>query len=53
MKLLLTSAGISNNSIRKALIQLLGKPIEDSNALSLDAFTVDQRNFGFVVYACG
>lgn len=33
MKLLLTSAGISNSSIRKALIELLGKPIEASNAL--------------------
>ncbi len=33
MKLLLTSAGISNTSIRKALIDLLGKPIEESKAL--------------------
>jgi dipeptidase E len=33
MKLLLTSAGISNTSIRNALVSLLGKPIEDSNAL--------------------
>jgi dipeptidase E len=33
MKLLLTSAGISNNSIRKALVDLLGKPIEKSTAL--------------------
>ncbi|WP_153797446.1 Type 1 glutamine amidotransferase-like domain-containing protein [Foetidibacter luteolus] len=33
MKLLLTSAGISNKSIRKALIELLGKPIEESKAL--------------------
>ncbi|HMG83361.1 MAG TPA: Type 1 glutamine amidotransferase-like domain-containing protein [Ferruginibacter sp.] len=33
MKLLLTSAGISNTSIRNALVDLLGKPIEDSNAL--------------------
>lgn len=33
MKLLLTSAGISNASIRNALIDLLGKPIEESNAL--------------------
>lgn len=33
MKLLLTSAGISNNSIRKALVDLLGKPIEESSAL--------------------
>ena len=33
MKLLLTSAGINNKSIRKALVDLLGKPIEESNAL--------------------
>jgi dipeptidase E len=33
MKLLLTSAGISNISIRKALVDLLGKPIEESKAL--------------------
>ena len=33
MKLLLTSAGISNKSIRNALIELLGKPIEESKAL--------------------
>ncbi|MEP6675573.1 MAG: Type 1 glutamine amidotransferase-like domain-containing protein [Ferruginibacter sp.] len=33
MKLLLTSAGISNKSIRKVLVELLGKPIEESKAL--------------------
>jgi len=33
MKLLLTSSGISNPSIQNALIGLLGKPIEESNAL--------------------
>ena len=33
MKLLLTSAGISNLSIRSALVDLLGKPIEESKAL--------------------
>lgn len=33
MKLLLTSAGISNPSIRNALVDLLGKPIAESNAL--------------------
>ena len=33
MKLLLTSAGISNKSIRNALADLLGKPIEESKAL--------------------
>ena len=33
MKLLLTSAGISNASIRNALVDLLGKPIDESSAL--------------------
>ncbi|HZT96820.1 MAG TPA: Type 1 glutamine amidotransferase-like domain-containing protein [Chloroflexota bacterium] len=33
MKLLLTSAGIRNPCIRDALVDLLGKPIADSNAL--------------------
>jgi dipeptidase E len=33
MKLLLTSAGISNASIQNALVDLLGKPIAESNAL--------------------
>ena len=35
MKLLLTSGGITNTSIREALIDLLGKPIEESNALCI------------------
>ena len=35
MKLLLTSAGIKNASIRDALVELLGKPIADSNALCI------------------
>jgi dipeptidase E len=33
MKLLLTSAGISNESIRNALVDLLGKPISEATAL--------------------
>ncbi|WP_448703010.1 Type 1 glutamine amidotransferase-like domain-containing protein [Mucilaginibacter sp. AW1-3] len=33
MKLLLTSGGISNASIRNALVYLLDKPIEEANAL--------------------
>jgi dipeptidase E len=33
MKFLLTSSGISNNSIRNALVDLLGKPIAESSAL--------------------
>jgi dipeptidase E len=35
MKLLLTSAGVKNTSIRGALVDLLGKPIADSNALCI------------------
>lgn len=35
MKLLLTSAGIKNTSIHDALIDLLGKPIAESNALCI------------------
>ena len=35
MNLLLTSAGIQNESIHNALVDLLGKPIADSNALCI------------------
>jgi len=35
MKLLLTSAGINNSSIRAALVDLLGKPIAESSALCI------------------
>ncbi len=35
MKLLLTSAGIKNDSIRNALLNLLGKPIAESSALCI------------------
>jgi dipeptidase E len=35
MKLLLTSGGIKNVSIRHALVELLGKPIEESSALCI------------------
>ncbi|MDQ1075032.1 MULTISPECIES: Type 1 glutamine amidotransferase-like domain-containing protein [Microbacterium] len=33
MRLLLTSGGVTNDSIRAALVELLGKPIEESRAL--------------------
>jgi len=33
MKLLLTSSGISNKSIHNALVELMGKPIAEANAL--------------------
>jgi dipeptidase E len=35
MKLLLTSAGIKNPSIQNALVDLLGKPIAECNALCI------------------
>jgi dipeptidase E len=35
MKLLLTSAGVKNESINDALVDLLGKPIADTNALCI------------------
>lgn len=35
MKLLLTSGGITNKSIHDALVDMLGKPIADSNALCI------------------
>jgi dipeptidase E len=35
MKLLLTSAGVKNDSILKALVDLLGKPIADCHALCI------------------
>jgi dipeptidase E len=39
MKLLLTSAGINNTSIRNALADLLGKPIAESSALCIPTAT--------------
>lgn len=35
MKLLLTSGGVTNTSLRDALVDLLGKPIADSSALCI------------------
>ena len=35
MKLLLTSAGVKNPSIRQALVDLLGKPVEEADALCI------------------
>ena len=35
MKFLLTSAGITNTSIRHALVDLLGKPIAEASALCI------------------
>src|SRR5438128_1166595 len=39
MKLLLTSAGIKNPTIQNTLIELLGKPIADSNAVCIPPAT--------------
>lgn len=35
MKLLLTAGGVTNPSIREALVELLGKPVEESTALCI------------------
>ncbi len=35
MKYLLTSAGIKNDSLRKALVDLLGKPVAEASALCI------------------
>jgi dipeptidase E len=43
MKLLLTSAGIKNTSIRNALVDLLGRPIADSSALCIPTASYGRR----------
>lgn len=49
MKLLLTSAGISNMSIQNALIELLGKPIAETNALFIPTAIYAIPNGGDIV----
>jgi len=49
MKLLLTSAGISNKSIHNALVELLGKPVEESNALFIPTAIYGIPNGGEIV----
>jgi dipeptidase E len=44
MKLLLTSAGIKNPSIRNALVDLLGKPIAEASALCIPTASYARRN---------
>jgi dipeptidase E len=44
MKLLLTSAGIRNPSIQNALVELLGKPIEESSALCIPTASYGHPN---------
>ena len=48
MKLLLASAGITNASIKNALIELLGKPIADSTALCIPTASYGMRSGGAV-----
>jgi dipeptidase E len=49
MKLLLTSAGISNTSIRNALVELLGKPIAEASALFIPTAIYAIRGGGDIV----
>ena len=44
MKLLLTSGGITNASIRARLVDLLGKPIEEATALAIPTGTYGHRS---------
>jgi len=45
MKYLLTSAGIKNASIHKALVDLLGKPIAESSALCIPTASYGHHSF--------
>lgn len=49
MKLLLTSAGISNPAILQALTELLGKPVNESDALFIPTAIYGIRNGGDIV----
>ena len=46
MRLLLTSAGIRNASIREALVDLLGKPIADASALCIPTASYGHPSVG-------
>jgi dipeptidase E len=46
LRLLLTSAGVKNASIRNALVDLLGKPITDSSALCIPTAQYGHPNVG-------
>jgi dipeptidase E len=46
VKLLLTSAGIKNPSIEKALVELLGKPIAESSALCIPTASYGHPDVG-------
>jgi dipeptidase E len=45
LKLLLTAAGVRNPSIESALVDLLGKPIAESDALCVPTASYGHRNF--------
>ena len=45
MKLLLTSAGVKNQSIEDALVDLLGKPIAEAGALCIPTGSYGHHNF--------
>jgi dipeptidase E len=47
MKLLLTSAGIKNRSINQAMLELLGKPIADCDALCIPTASYGHAPRGF------
>ena len=49
MKLLLTSAGISNTSIHNALVELLGKPVAEASALFIPTAIYGIPNGGDIV----
>ena len=49
MKLLLTSAGISNTAIHNALVDLLGKPVAESSALFVPTAIYGIRNGADIV----
>ena len=46
MKLLLTSAGIKNGSINNALVDLLGKPIDECDALCIPTASYGHPRLG-------
>jgi dipeptidase E len=46
VRLLLTSAGIKNESIREALVELLGKPIAECSALCIPTASYGHPNVG-------
>lgn len=50
MKLLLTSAGVKNPSIHNALLELLGKPIEESTALAISTSSYALRKGPVLAY---